>query len=570
MAKFTRPNLPRGTKLALESVFDTITAIKTALNAPTIDGTNLRQKRAGVRVNLMFPQLDGKTLYNHAGVSVWSDDKLRTRWFGVPFVLPPLAEDFDATGAVPSDLTPLTLDEVSFSFDQAALGAFLVSNGQTKGTLTYESAPESIKITLLQKRMFAFGSDSYEPETTVFSGEVSAAELLDPDKRANPKAWVGLNRQVDPYQSFMLHIECPGLAPDANGSFANKRFITLPSTVVSLRFVAPLVERDRADVQNAPTLTYATDNVSTATPTADSLIAASGSGGVNTNLQTLSDKLISRLRGSLRPDGGVPGFESRKADAVYDVIAVPLWQNVGPEGYIAANNAGNLPHVGATPFTDPSTEEVWIPITNPFVVHHVFAANSIAVPKDLTGNPANKAGQIPTSATLNVAIGVGLHSGVRADDPRYQQVAYAAFTAAQRPSYVIDRMRVGREQEMSETPSLVDGYTHGIMQVPVVGTGRDGFYTVAGTKIDQGNPVFVGRGGLRTQTRSNIDGGAPNTGGAEQFLVVRWQIRDSGGLAFGGGGAAGHQLECYSGIGGSWVFVVGKRHLVGTLDNRRM
>lgn len=572
MPKFSRPNLPRGVKLAFENVWDTLSSVATSMSTPTVDDDNLAENVAPVRVNLLFPTLNGNYLYDHAGAA-WDDDKLRTRHFDVPFVLPPLAEDFSQQGAVPNGFTPLVLDEVSFSFDQAGLGGFLVQNGVNPGTFTYETGvdAEFLKITLLQKRMAAFGNGAYDCESEVFSAQIQRGVLVDPNRRANPIAWTGLNQQVDPYQSFMLSIECIDMAPDHNGSFSNKRFIALPSCCISLKFLAPLTTRD-STAQNAPDLSYQSDTVTVTTPTADSIINANGIRGVDTNLQALSNKLLGRLQGSLRPDGSSVGFENRKADATYDIICVPLWQNVGPRGYLGAINAGNMPHVGAAPYTARTTEEAWIPITNPFVIHHVFAANSLAIPGDLTGQPANKYGQTPTSATLNTAIGVGILGGVRADSQNIQQVAYGAFTVAQRPNFVIDRLRVGREQQMSETPSLANGYTHELFQIPVVGTGRDGFVTV-GSSIDQGDPVFVGRGGMRTMTRTNIDGAAPATGGAEQYLVVRWSFEDVNGLSFSGAGtpgAAGHQLECYSGVGGSWVFIIGKRHLVGTVDNRRM
>ena len=575
MPKFDRPNLPRGVKLAFENVWGSVSAIATALSTPTIDSTNLAQNVASTRVNLLFPSLSGRHLYDHAGAA-WTDDQLRTRHFDVPFVLPPLAEDFDQDGAVPAGFVPLVLDEVSVSFDQAALGALLVENTIINpGTLTYQFGSDvddfQLKLTLLQKRMAAFGNTAYDCESEVFSGAVLGSELIDPNKRANPKAWIGLNQQVDPYQSFMLSIECINLAPDKNGSFANKRFIALPSCTVSLKFLSPMYDRDAA-AQNAPDLTYGSDTVSVTAPTANSLINATGNAGVNTNLQTLSSSLLTRLQGSLRPDGSVVGYENRKSDTVYDIICVPMWQNLGTRGYVAAINADEMPHTGPAPYALQTTDEAWIPITNPFVIHNVFAANSIAVPGDLTGNPVGKYGQTPTSATLNTAIGVGILGGVRADSQNIAQVAYAAFTVAQRPNYVIDRLRVGREQQMSETPSSANGYTHELLQVPVVGAGRDGFVTV-GSTISQGDPVFVGRGGMRTLTRTNLNGAPPATDGAEQFLVVRWSFQDANGLTYNTAvppGAAGHQLECYSGVGGSWVFVVGKRHLVGTLDNRRM
>ena len=576
MAKFDRPFLARGVKLAVEHVFDLMSSIGTALTNVTIDADNVENDRVPVRVNLWFPKISGLDLYEHSGAQK-TDDELRVRHIATPFVLPPLADVFSKDGAVPDTFKALVLDEVSLSFDQGGLGASLVETPflGNFGTVTYESAAYlDLKITLQQKRMRAFGNTKYDPEQEIFSGEILASQLLSTISRANPAVWRGLSKQVDPYKSFLMHIEAPGLAPDANGSFTNKRFLCLPSFCVSLKFLAPLGQRDDAlDLQNAPDMGYQAGTVTIDPATTGSLIAASGSKGVDTNAQTLDVQLLRRLRGSLRPDGARPGVEQHKADAAYDVIAVPMWHNVGNDGYVAAVNSGKMPWVGAAPHTDPTTDEAWIPITAPFVIHHVFAANSIALPEGRTGNPAGK-GRLPTSPTLNTSIGVGMFTGVRGDDPAIEQVALAAFTVAQRNGFVIDELRVRREQDMSQEPTAANAFTHQLLQVPIVGAGRDGFVTKAGTTIDQGQPVFVGRGGLRTLTRTNIDGGAPQTGGAEQFLVVRWMFHDPGGLLDATPppptGAAGDPLEVYSGTGGSWVFIIGRKHAQGLLDNRRM
>jgi hypothetical protein len=582
MAKFTRPFLARGVKLAVDHIFDPLSAIGTALTNTEIVEDNLEQGRGPVRVNLWFPKISGMDLYEHAGAQK-TDDELRVRHIAVPFVLPPLANIFDNTGNVPDEFKPLMLDEVSVSFDQGGLGASLLETpllGDT-GAITYESAAFlDIKITLQQKRMLAFGNTKFDPEQEVFSGEILASEILNEIARANPKVWTGLSQQVDPYKSFLMHIEAPGLAPDANGSFGlgagDARFLCLPSFCVSLKFLSRLEARDVDEtLQNAPTLAYESEAVTVDPATSNSLIAASGSKGIDTNMALLDGKLLSRLRGGLRPDGGRPGREHRKADACYDVIAVPMWHNMANDGYAAAINAGKMPWVGAAPYANRTTDEAWIPITAPFVVHHVFAANSICLPEGRTGNPAGK-GRLPTSATLNTDIGVGIFSGVRGDDQVVDQVAYAGFTVAQRSSFVVDQLRVRREQDMSQQPTEANAFTHELLQIPVVGAGRPGLFTEAGTAIDQGQPVFIARGGLRALTRTNIDGGAPNCAGSEQFLVVRWSFHDGGGLSYATipgpspPGAAASPLEVYSGTGGSWVFIIGRKHIQGTLDNRRM
>ena len=86
------------------------------------------------------------------------------------------------------------------------------------------------------------------------------------------------------------------------------------------------------------------------------------------------------------------------------------------------------------------------------------------------------------------------------------------------------------------------------INVPLVGSGGTG-YKAAGT------PVYAGR----TQTvRTDIGGSAPETGGLEQFIEVRWLMKDTGSTAL-----SGATNDVYVGAGGHWVYLICEKRLAG-------
>ena len=103
--------------------------------------------------------------------------------------------------------------------------------------------------------------------------------------------------------------------------------------------------------------------------------------------------------------------------------------------------------------------------------------------------------------------------------------------------------------------------------MPLVGSGGNTVDPIGGISYTQGRPVFAGQGVYSasatyapTHTRSNIGTGAPNCQGAEQALEIRWSFGDTtNGVVHTG---TYPNQEMVSGLGGHWVFIYGKKHLV--------
>ena len=78
--------------------------------------------------------------------------------------------------------------------------------------------------------------------------------------------------------------------------------------------------------------------------------------------------------------------------------------------------------------------------------------------------------------------------------------------------------------------------------------------------------MFVAKGAstLTSENRSQVDGVDPATKGAEQYLVVRQSFQDPNGL--NGTGAPLTDNEVYAGVGGNWLYLIGKKTVVGGRD----
>jgi hypothetical protein len=103
-----------------------------------------------------------------------------------------------------------------------------------------------------------------------------------------------------------------------------------------------------------------------------------------------------------------------------------------------------------------------------------------------------------------------------------------------------------------------------LFAIPLVQDGG----TMGNGYVPTGTPMWASKGDSNVETRStagnylNVSGNPP-TGGAEQYLMVRWELEDANGLSSFGGGAAANFNEMYAGIGGNWVFIIGKKCVAG-------
>ena len=506
MSDITRNKLTRGVLLGTEHVHETLNAVaNTAIPADRVSVS-----MAPFRLNFNFPLLSGP------GATI--------NPLCIPFTLPPLQQYFPTGAASASrDVPQVILDEVSFSFDsRSEKGAIRVNSGLTPDTKISSSC--SVDISILEKKV---SITQLQFETEILSMHIPGQQLAGASaERFNPAYLDQINRALDPHKMYILRIE----AKDLNAITGDD--VVMPNVNVSLKFRskqnAPLL----AGVQNAPALKGSLASHTIQTPGGGSNIEAttvSGTDGAVQDVMNVVDAMfMDKIKGGLSKDGAYDPAYNLSEDAAYDVIAVPLFQCPVP---IKGSNATTLPHYDLFG-TYGAFDRRIIPLHYPVVIHHVIAvANYNAITSNV----------VPSAATFKHHVGVGLGRGIRSDVFTYQSVADAEWS----PS---DASYVNRIDKCGEGPASFFQQIFETINVPIIGSGGSGYKSA-------GFPVYAGR----TQTvRSQIDGGAPATGGLEQFIEVRWLMKDTGTTAL-----SGATNDVYVGAGGHWVYLICEKRLAG-------
>lgn len=551
MGLLSRNTLAKGIKLLRQYVYTPLSDVATLLSTPDVQAANLQQGRASFRMVLNWPAADWRQFV--AAVATTNATFYST--LGVPFILPPLQEFWDGDGQVGTDTPQVTLTEISLSFDQRAEAAGVRGDigaghyGQVDASIIGQY---TLEVRVLEKLPYFFGGAAGGvPEREVFSMTVPAAAFSSRTGRLNPFVLDNLRVDVHPYRTYLVQV----LAKDM-GTAAKAM---LPSLTVALRFTHPIVQRDRndpgpVDVQNMPAHAGAKvgPTVTITTPAAGSLIAADATSGVHAQFNVIDAVLRAKLEGGYAKDSSAPLFESVLDDSCYDVIAVPCFANVGSELAMTAANASEIPFAGAAPYAGPACYRHIIPIQWPFVVHHVVAFCNYGKPAIAGGTGTAK---LPSSATCFYDVAVLLGTGLRGDTTAYQHVAYLQFQPGDGLN-VIDYIKADLKNTLNTGATDYE-----LRAIPLV---QPGAANGAGFAA-QGSPFFSGWATSNTQSRSQCGDTAgalvsPQTAGREQWLEVRWSIGDANGLADGGGGgAAADPAETYTGMGGHWVFIIGKK-----------
>ena len=472
MAKITRKKLSRGAKLTPEHAYPPLTSAASQLTGIAIEKEQMQAPMAPFRVNLTLPYL--------------ASDSLPSGTITMPFVLPPAQDLFlTATNAgggkdpiYSSDLPALKLKSVSFSFDQRGEPAAVASQFWTKnatagtGTYGYSSAQGhvsyedvtrmDIRLSLHEKTQEYFGDTyPYNLEKELWSTVVPAANAYSgASLRANPFIQTDLDVSVDPFKSFVLTVACPGL-DDTEG-----RNLALPSIEVSFKFVCELMPRDmgEAAVQNIPADggsgsgkygAKTAPSVTINTPTHSTAIESDSSDGVNYNIDTLDEQFRDKLEGGYNRFADVPPTEVIADDAAYEVIAVPLYQNMAHGGLSASPtfyatypylaSLGGTHNVDVTGVSNTGAfDRRIIPIHHSYTIQHAILAWNWT-PWDLLNWPGSGSTKPiangPSSATdqqraniacpsqeIGLSVGVGIGTGAGADGFNYDQVAALTIT----------------------------------------------------------------------------------------------------------------------------------------------
>lgn len=548
MPKISRTRMTRGTKVVTQHMTDVANAAATVINNVQFDRENLVNNYGTCRVNFHIPVMDA-IFWKYAGVVGQGID------FALPFALPPLQEFFSNSGVPTSDTPNIILDEFTLSFDQRAEACALISEtqGGVGGQMNYVDVTRlNINVALVEKPQRYFGNDiSYTPEREVFSATIPAAAFASEGFRANPFILSDLGKAMSPYKTYALMLSCPELYNTAVPASS----LCLPALSLSMKFRHPLVRKDQ-EGQNMPNgwASKVAPTVTLFAPNPNAIIVADGNTGVQTTLNTIDGVFLNKLEGGTSWDSNNPPFESIDTDSTYEVIMVPMWQNI-PQGaigfrpdtmYVHAMGPpdSHIPYLLAVPFTEVTCDRRIIPLPFPITIHHVIAIANYGSP----GGPG-LSGTVPGSATLVNTVGVGINTGLRSDYIACDQVALVQWYQWDKDTIRIDQFKARPQGTL-----CVGSYDFELFSVPLVGADGNGYYP-------QGKPVFAGMSNTNTQGRSTLGGSTPS--GREQFLEVRWSIHDANGLdTIANGGAATDDTNTFVGYGGNWVQIIGKKTAV--------
>ena len=579
MSQFTRKKLSRGVKLLLEHVYTPMQSVATALSNAAIQPTSIRESDTSFRVSFWVPQLSGYHMYANTSSANWTVEDGYA--FAFPFAIPQPQQLLSSTATIDENTVRYRLQEMSVSFDQRAEPAAICDSHNTvnEGDISHSAVSKyNIKLSLVEKTMLSYNSQAgHDPDREVFSATLDPVGFAGRFLRLNPFLFTDLNKDVHPYKTLMLCVEVDGLHPDALPVSSTDFWLSLPSFMCTMRFDCERIARDTSanSVQNMPSHDGATSTspFTISTPNANDTITADAVDGVSSVAALFDGRLMNKLFTGYTKQGSTSSYEFMSKDSGLEVIAVPLWSNFSERGRLTSGTIDSAANGGAAPTPGPVVDERWIPINYPFVIHHCILAVNYGSPASTAQGTSphlpTVAGQKPTSGTYSSTVGVALFTGQQSDESAFQQVAYLNYDVSNVADHTIDRIR-------HSPGSLMTSFDHtfDLVQVPLVqdgGATGTGLKNLAGTQIAQGNPFFVAKGAsiLTTSNRSTAGtyaGGSqpPATKGAEQYIVVRQSFQDPNGL--NGTGAPGTDNEVYAGVGGNWLYLIGKKTVVGGRD----
>ncbi|ANS05344.1 hypothetical protein [uncultured Mediterranean phage] len=585
MAKVKRESLPRGAELLPEHVFDPLSDMAAEIAAPNITDVQMEAGNGTFRLSLSVPHISARFFRSSPG-----------GLFYIPFCLPPLQEHWVSGLSSQTEAPHPVLTDVAFSFDQRGEPAHLAdrwagydlsantpesifASNPNEGDTNYgRAAGVDIRLSVLEKPQHAFipqhlggGSGSlYDPapsaEREVWAVTIGGAQLSNRVLRENPVVFSGLSEQLSPKSTYIVALNADGLYDSSGGN----EHLALIGVQIVLGFKMALVPRDRqsiATVQNMPTVhggEQVGEPVLIVPPPSGSTVSADDDQGVSTNVEKIDAVLRHKLAGGYGDFSSTYVAQHVKTDAAYDIIAVPMFGNAALGEILARPSWLHLRSATDTSYTDRRL----IPLTAPMTIHHVIATNNFTTATLYDGALGLRA--VPP-AGMRIEVGVAVAGGGLADSQRNQQVAYGTYLPLfGAPPVTVDFMDLrndaGRIHSATPGDFFAPRWEQSLFAVPIVEDPADrglGY-------VDQGRPFFVGpaaSGGLDTQFRSNVGtgagSGAPNSGGEDAYLEVRMQIVATNGDVFSGGvwQANYGEWDIFSGYGGCWVYIIGKKHM---------
>lgn len=551
MAKVTRPRMARGTKLVLQHLTNSVGAAATLLGTAAVERTNLHSQWGVARLTYHVPVLDS---------NFFVDATNGRTLFCIPFTIIPFQDKFSNVGRF-TDLTdaPFILDEFGLSFDQRREPASICDVFQNPGApanvgkLNLQGVGGyDLRISIDEKEQTFFNANApAAPQVNVLSARLPAEKVAGAIYRDNPFLIGDLGKQVSPYRTYLLTLDAHKLRDNTGPTEFRS---ALASLTFTLKLRVPLVARDGLgvanSVQNMPSPSMGAKN-----PHAVSQNAIAGGdhileSNVQQNIVNVDAVFQRKLEGGYTQEGVAPPTEELADDSCWECVIIPVWQNFARHHVVLAQNAPQLPFVGAVPFKGRTEDRRRVPICFPWVLHHAVFCHNYMAP---SGTGIAAAGTKPVSTHFTVEVGVGLLEAQRADDVAYQQIAYAKYTPVAGgafPPTLIDTI-VPHPQAQHLGWELV--------AVPLRGAGGNGYPAA------QGKPIFIGRTNDIAAARSDVAGAAPFTQGCETIIEVRVSLQNSvDGLATFIDGGVEDATAVYMGYGGSFLMLIGKKSLCGS------
>jgi hypothetical protein len=368
----------------------------------------------------------------------------------IPFVLPPLQEFMNFEGRGELDTPQIYLTEFSFGFDQRGEGAFITDEDCGPGTtpaptgagssskiwgdyirqnaalgvtplhaaqefqvngnhgkLVYDIANRGpLKFSIMSKTMNYFAHSGalidHGPTDTLYDLEVPMAAFIGTKLRLNPTIEDGLNIYMDPYKTYMIGIVPPQLHDTNISATSTQDNLALINLTINLKFEHRLVDRDayvlgsseipiNLPIKHAGRKTKTTYALTK--PAVDTTIEADTADGLNTTTTAIDQIFHDKLRSGYDISSDVPPKEELCQDSGYDIIAIPLWNNLnGNIGTMRTGILGELPYhcggwlnsatvggaggasqTGISMKDGPMTRAI-VPVDYPFTIHHAFLA----------------------------------------------------------------------------------------------------------------------------------------------------------------------------------------------------
>lgn len=534
MGKFNFQGLARAVKIPVNRVWGAAQSVATAMNTTAIAADNLQRPGVPFRLAFNMPVVNGE---------FFSDNLAPQIELCFPFVLPELIDQNIA----------ITMQSVMLSYEQAAENCGIegqstlsslvgVRNGAWEGKYDLnirisEKIPSSSPGSPVDNCANADTWSAFAPTG------LAAAQL-------QPWLWSGLAVPLDQSKTYVLRISAPGLATDRND---RATWAALCSLQVELNFLAEAITRDSGDtVQNIPTSNLgvaAGDTILLNTPVGGDLIKTGNSNvkGLDGMLRIFDKKLFDGVTGGFNSDGSLPPAEQLSTSAGYEAFAVPLWCSATGVGRISADNIDDIAGILTLAGDGAAVDKRIIPLPWPMTVHRVFLMVNYGAPPVIPA-PAFSGAVLPSSVTLEYVAHVRLLTGIQGELQASQTVAFKTIHPATEVPYDAIKQRANGV--------LVKGSTYDMALYEI-------------ELADPARPFYVGRASTRQMARQNVAnyGGpdaAPLTQGCEQFLEVSLAMSDANGMGtVVNGGAALVPEETYIGTGGAWIYIIGKKTIMG-------